>query len=74
MVERKIQYPDGCKVSKTCLECPLPDCDVDSHASRSRFIKRDEVVGLIKEGHTRDEIVDILGVDVRTVMRRVKVK
>lgn len=67
------RYRDtGCDVSPSCLVCPLPVCRYDlPYGIRAFKVVHHtlRVMELTREGHSRREIAQDVGVTVRTVSR-----
>jgi hypothetical protein len=67
---------EGCELSPSCLDCPLPDCIYDSPHGKRLLLKRrrdEELVSMYRRGGvTRKELARIYGLSVRSVQRILK--
>ena len=67
---------EGCELSTSCLNCPLPQCIYDEHGGRQRWLKRfrdKEIARLFgSEGREVKELAFMFGVSRRTVQRALK--
>ncbi|MBI2860823.1 MAG: sigma-70 family RNA polymerase sigma factor [Chloroflexi bacterium] len=68
------QYRDeGCELSGSCLDCPLPRCIHDEPGGRQRWLKRQrdrEIARLFRrEGKRIRELAQMFGLSQRTVKR-----
>ena len=71
--ERYTYKDNGCEVSPTCLQCPLPQCKYDNPGWLQRQVRqqRDEEVLEVKRsrGLTVPQLAQHFGVSQRTVHR-----
>ena len=67
---------EGCELSTSCLNCPLPQCIYDEPRGRQRWLKRfrdKEITRLFSsEGREIKELASMFGVSQRTVQRALK--
>ena len=67
---------EGCELSTSCLNCPLPQCIYDEPGGRQRWLKRfrnKEIARLFSsEGREIRELASMFGVSRRTVQRALK--
>ncbi|MFC1985388.1 helix-turn-helix domain-containing protein [Chloroflexota bacterium] len=67
---------EGCELSDSCLNCPLPKCIYDEPGGRQRWLKRlraREMARLFTvEGKGVKELAEMFGVSQRTVQRALK--
>ena len=70
------QYRDeGCKVSGSCLQCPLTQCIFDKPRGQHRMLKtvRDrQMIALFHQGKSTTELAKRFGVTRRTIQRVLK--
>lgn len=62
---------DGCEVSPSCLQCPLPLCkyDVPGGLAAAKYLERDAAIRQAYRERSATEVAKEFGVSVRTVYR-----
>ena len=72
----QVHYADnGCEVSKSCLDCPLPQCKYDDPAWYQAYRRRDkdlQVLAAYREARTVFETARRLNISPRTVHRAIR--
>ncbi|MFA5309669.1 MAG: hypothetical protein WC370_09335 [Dehalococcoidales bacterium] len=66
---------EGCEYSKSCLECPYPQCLYDEPRGRQRWLKelRNKEIGrLFAAGWKARDLALLFGVSPRTIQRALK--
>jgi hypothetical protein len=66
---------EGCELSASCLNCPLPVCVYEIPGGKQKLIKNkrsDEMVRLRNDNRSVGEIAAVFGVSIRTVQRALK--
>ena len=63
------KYDDGCQLYPKCLECPYPDCLMDRIPSLLVANRVVEAMELARQGLSKAEIAQRLGVAGRTIYR-----
>ena len=67
---------EGCELSPSCLNCPLPRCIEDIPRGKQRQIKEIRNLEILRlfyeEGRSVKEIAEKFGVSERTVQRALK--
>ena len=67
---------EGCELSPTCLDCPLPDCIYDSPHGKQLLLKHrrnGEIAAMYRRsGVTRKELARTFRLSVRSVQRILK--
>ena len=66
-------HDEGCEISGSCLDCPLPRCVYDQPRGRQRWLKKNRDRELVRrftiEGKGVKELALEFGVSRRTVQR-----
>ncbi|MBM3942801.1 MAG: hypothetical protein FJ316_07760 [SAR202 cluster bacterium] len=74
--ELYVYEDNGCEVSSSCLNCPLPRCKYDDPAwfQRYRRLSKDLVVlaAMERDGLTVEETAERFSVTARTVFRAIR--
>lgn len=63
---------DGCRISPSCLKCPLPECiyvEPPTGVTDATLAKRNAVLSLKRQGMRPSDIARELGMGVRMVYR-----
>ena len=72
MVEEEHPGDTGCEYYHSCLSCPFPECKEDAGVRKFTMeLKLKKVAELLRLGKEPAEIVIILGISRKTVLRRV---
>lgn len=76
MVKYKEYKDDGCEVSLTCFECPLPECQYSStvRACGSKKVRNDKVRQEYSGGATFADLASKCKLSTRMIYRIVKGK
>lgn len=64
-------YRDGCDLATSCFDCPLTNgCRYEQPPGKARSeIRREQVITLLREGNSPDDVADAMGISRRSVYR-----
>ena len=69
VVISEIYRDTGCYLYPSCLECPFPDCLLDTYPLVLSELRRVEAETLAKQGKSVSEIAEVMGLSKRQVKR-----